>query len=83
MFCTPLSVPLSLRASVHPILTICFRNPQYRQHLSMDFRQTFVISVFWDKGELIGFWGQKVKSQRSHYHGRGIQNSMLPLSSGF
>ena len=29
----------------------------------MDFRQTFIIGASWDKGELIGFWGQKVKSQ--------------------
>jgi len=29
----------------------------------MDFLQTFVINGYWDKDELITFWGQKVKGQ--------------------
>jgi len=35
-------------------------------------------------GQLIRFWGQKVKGQgRSHYHGGGIQHSTLPSSPAF
>jgi len=29
----------------------------------IDFHQTFVSSASWDKDELLGFWGQKVKGQ--------------------
>jgi len=29
----------------------------------MGFCQTFVVGAYWDKDELIGFWGQKVKAQ--------------------
>jgi len=42
----------------------------------MDFRQTVVIGTSWDKGELIRFWGQKVKG-RGHNHGEGVQHSMF------
>jgi len=40
---------------------------QYLQYLLMDFRQTFVIGVSWDKDELIRCWGQKVKGQGQEY----------------
>jgi len=36
---------------------------QYFQYLLMDFRQTLVIDASWDKDELIGFGGKKVKGQ--------------------
>jgi len=35
----------------------------YLQYLLIDFRQTFVTGASWDTGDLIMFWGQKVKVQ--------------------
>jgi len=35
---------------------------------------------FWGQFLLIRLWGQ---SSRSHYYGRGVQHSVLPLSSSF
>ena len=41
---------------------------QYLWCALIDFRQTFVSSASWDKGEMIKFWGQKVNSQGSGCH---------------
>ena len=36
---------------------------RYLCYVGIDFLQTFAASVSWDEGELIRFWGQKVKGQ--------------------
>jgi len=72
------SIRASVHASVHPHVRDCMF-PLYLQHLLMDFHRTFVFGAFWDKDELIRFWGQR---SRSHYRSGGVQHSTLPSSSG-
>ena len=66
MFSDRPSVPLSVRACVHPSVRDSrgsFMFPRYLQYLLTDFRQTFVTGASRDRDELIRFWGQKVKVQ--------------------
>jgi len=58
MFCTPLSVLLSVSVRQCVQARLGYMFPRYLQCPLMDFRQTFVIGASWDKDELIRFWGQ-------------------------
>jgi len=81
MFSGRPSMPLSVRPSV--IHVVVFMFPRYLQYLLTVFRQTFVTGASRDRDELIRFWGQKVKSSRSHHCGGGAQHSKLPSSATF
>jgi len=51
----------SVSAFVHA--SICDVFSRHPWCALIDFHQTFVGSAFWEKDELIKFWGQKIKGQ--------------------
>jgi len=57
----------SICASVQPSVSICDVPVMWYYHALIDFHQNFVTSASWDKGELIKFSGQRLRSQHDKY----------------
>jgi len=95
MFTGHPSVPLSVRACMHPSVRDSrgsFMFPRYLQYMLTDFCRTCVTGASWDTDDLITFLGQKVKVQghtiaaeahSTRRYRRVPQHSTLPSSATF